>query len=353
MLLRGNITFLAIFIATASAVNMAEWFIPHPILGLKLGLANMVTLAGLITMGKNFAVKVAVGRVILSSILLGTFLSPAFYLSFSGALIACLIMIAIYRPLGKISPVGISIIGAVTHNLAQLTVAYLLFIKHGGIIFLLPLLLCSSVITGMINGYLTLNIVPKIAEFSLRRIFLASNSPRRISILRKAGLPLIVVSPDTVEDRPKDDENPLEFSLKQARKKMESVCKKLSPPGCVISSDTIVEVNGKIFVKPANSQEAKYMLQTLSGNQQKVHTAVIIKNLTTGKKYEKVETTLLKMKKLTDREIEAFKNKHLDKAGGYAIQGMDDKYIKWIKGSYTNVVGFPVEVVRKFLKKIG
>ena len=53
-----------------------------------------------------------------------------------------------------------------------------------------------------------------------------------------------------------------------------------------------------------------------------------------------------------NNEIEDLKDKHLDKAGGYAIQGMADKYFKWIRGSYTNVVGFPVEAVRKILKEI-
>lgn len=348
----SNIAFLAVFIATASAANIAEWFIPHPVPWLKLGLANMVTLIGIITMGGRFALKVATGRVILSSILLGTFLSPTFYLSFTGALAACLVMIAVYRPLGRISPVGVSILGATAHNLAQLIVVYLLLIKHGGVVSLLPLLLIWAVVAGMINGYLTLKVVPKIAIFSDKKIFLVSGSSRRIDMLQKAGLPFIAVPPDIKEDVPDRCDDPVEFSLKQARKKMESVWKKLSSPGCVISADTVVEVQGKVFVKPCDEKEAEYMLKTLSGNKQKVHTAVVIKNLSTLKEFEKVQTTLLKMKKLTEEEIERFKSKNLDKAGGYAIQGMGDKYIRWIKGSYTNVVGFPVEVVRKFLREI-
>ena len=118
----NNTIFLAIFIATAAAVNIAESLIPHPV-GLKLGLANMVTLIGLVSMGRKFAFKVAIGRVILSSILLGTFLTPTFYLSFSGALVACVSMILLYRPLGKISLVGVSVVGAVMHNMAQLALA--------------------------------------------------------------------------------------------------------------------------------------------------------------------------------------------------------------------------------------
>ena len=71
---------------------------------------------------------------------MGTFMSPAFYLSMSGSLISCIVMIGVYRPLGNISIVGVSVIGALTHNLAQLAVAYFILIRHGGIYFLLPLL---------------------------------------------------------------------------------------------------------------------------------------------------------------------------------------------------------------------
>jgi septum formation protein len=314
--------------------------------------ANMVTLIGLVSMGRKFAFKVAIGRVILSSILLGTFLTPTFYLSFSGALVACVSMILIYRPLGKISLVGVSVVGAIMHNMTQLTLAYLILIKHGGILFMFPLLIISAVIAGIINGYLAFKIIPRIAEFADRKIFLASGSQRRITILKKAGLPVIVVLPAVEEDRPGENEDPLEFSMRQARKKLESVTGKLLPPGCVISSDTIVEIDGKIFIKPEDTEDAGNMLKTLSDKEQRVYTAVVIKNLKTGRKFEKVEITTLKMKKFTEEEIEEFKGKHLDKAGGYAIQGMSDKYIQWIKGSYTNVVGFPVEVVRGFLKNI-
>ena len=94
------------------------------------------------------------------------------------------------------------------------------------------------------------------------------------------------------------------------------------------------------------------MLKSLSGDEQKVHTAVVVKNLSSNKKKQMVESTKLRMKEFTPQEIEHFKDKNLDKAGGYAIQGMDDGYIEWCKGSYTNVVGFPVEMARRFLRSI-
>jgi MAF protein len=343
---------LAVFIAAAAAVNMAESLLPRIAPWMKLGLANLITLISLILMGGRFAMKVAIGRVFFSSIILGTFLSPTFYLSFGGAAIACAAMILFYRPLGRISPIGVSVIGAVAHILTQLMLVYLFLVKHEGIFVLLPILLVTAVIAGIINGYLAIKVVPVIAEYSNRRIFLASASPRRINILKKAGLPVIVVKHKAIEDDPTVNDIPIEFALTQARKKMDSIWKELPNPGCVISSDTIVEIDNKIFIKPDDEEHAKAMLETLGGREQKVHTAVIFRNLNTGELIEKIETTRLKMKRFTEEELEHYKGKHLDKAGGYAIQGMSDKYIEWIKGSYTNVIGFPVEVVRKLLKTV-
>ncbi len=346
------IVFLSIFIAVASVLNIIEGFIPHPVPWLKFGLANIVTIIGLIGMGKGFAFKVALGRVLLSSILIGTFMTPTFYLSLSGAFVSCIAMITVYRPLGRISPIGVSIFGAVTHGITQLVVVYVLFIRHEGILLMLPIIVVVAVFSGMVNGYIALKIIPMIAEYVERRIFIASSSPRRIDILTKAGLPVIAVKHKAAEDSPKINEDPIKFSINQARKKIESVWRELQVPGCVVTSDTVVESMGKIFIKPKDEEDAKSMLKSYGGSIQKVHTAVIMKNLTTLKELEIVETTELKMKKFTEQELEELKGRHLDKAGGYAIQGMDDKYIQWLKGSYTNVVGFPIEVARKLFKEI-
>ncbi|MFW6134635.1 MAG: Gx transporter family protein [Elusimicrobiota bacterium] len=347
---KENIAYIAVFIAAASAVQAVEFLIPRPLPWLKLGLANMITLVAIISMGPRFALSVTVGRVILSSFLLGTFFSPTFYLSFSGAVVSCLVMIFLWRPFGWIGPIGISVTGAVFHNITQLGVVYLLLGKPGEILFLLPLLLGTAVFSGIVTGFVAVKVVSAIAEFSLRRIFLASSSDRRIEILRSYGLPFIAVPPKVEEENPSDNDDPEKFSLKQAENKLLDVEKKLSPPGKVIAADTVVEIHGKILVKPKNVEQARNMLSKLSGAVQKVYTAVVIKDLSTGRVKTGVETTELKMKKLTNREIEEFKDKNLDKAGGYAIQGMKDKYIDWIKGSYLNAVGFPVKTVKKLIK---
>ncbi len=348
-------SYLAVFAAAASVLQIIEWMLPHPVPWMKLGLANMITLLALIVFGGKFAFKVTILRILLSSFLLGTFLSPAFFFSLSGGIVSSLIMIAIYRPLGRLSPVGVSIIGAVFHNLAQVAVA-LLLIRHTGIIILIPFILIASLVPGFINGILALKIAPNLAEFSFRKIYLASSSPRRIKIMRDAGLPVIVVAHKCEEDKPLKGEDARRFAFRQALKKLDSLDGLIPPPGYIIAADTVVEVDGEIFIKPVNVDEAEYMLRKLSGNIQKVHTSLVIKNLSTGKKTGSaesplsVETTILKMKKLSEEDIEKFKVKNLDKSGGYAIKGMKDKYIKWKKGSYSNVTGFPVKLFRKMYK---
>ncbi|MGM0442271.1 MAG: Gx transporter family protein [Elusimicrobiota bacterium] len=350
-----QLAYLALFIAAASVLQGIEWMLPRPFPWLKLGLANMVTLVGIVMYGGRFGIKVAAGRILLSSFLLGTFMTPSFYLSFTGGIGAVLIMAGLYRPLGKLSVVGVSICGALAHNLIQILVTYLLFVRHGNILYILPVILIAAVITGGVNGLLVKKIVPSIAVFAKRRIFLASGSPRRIKILKNAGLPVLAIRPDYEEEIPKKVEQAEKYALRQARKKVESVASTLKPPGCVVAGDTVVDLNGEILLKPENTKQAEKMLRLLSGRTQKVYTALAVKKLDKKNDYiiEKIDQTELKMAEFSEEEIEKYKKEHQDKAGGYAIQGMKDRSVEWIKGSYTNVVGLPVELLRKLLRDLG
>ncbi|MBN2406849.1 MAG: septum formation protein Maf [Elusimicrobia bacterium] len=342
----------AVFIAAASALQAIEYLLPNPVPWLKLGLANMLTLIALVTAGARFALVVAAGRALITAFLLGTFMSPMFYLSFCGAVLSCLAMSAMFRPLGKFSLIGVSITGAVTHNLTQLAIVYIFVIRHGGILLLLPLLLMTALVTGSLTGVLSAKIIPNIARSSIKKIYLASKSPRRIDILRGRGLPVLVTGHKAFEDAPETGEDPASYALRQARKKMDSVFQDIPGRGCVIAADTVVDIKGEVLTKPESAEDAERMLRMLSGNVQKVFTAVIIRDLGTGTTCERVAETSLKMRTLTESEIENLKDLNLDKAGGYAIQGMKDSFFEWVKGSYTNVVGFPVEEAAECLKRL-
>jgi heptaprenyl diphosphate synthase len=151
---------IALLVSLACVLQISESLIPHPIPGLRLGLANMLTLTALVTLGFRYALEIAILRALLSSFIMGTFMSPAFILSFSGAVISTLLMgffywLSSFNNRYRLSLIGISIIGAFSHNMVQLYLAYLILVKHGGIFVFLPWLSMGSVATGWVIGVVT------------------------------------------------------------------------------------------------------------------------------------------------------------------------------------------------------
>jgi heptaprenyl diphosphate synthase len=138
---------LAIFLAIAESV------IPRPLPWMRLGLANAITLYAFSVMKPREVLLVIVGRVVATSLLLGTFLSVGFLLSLTGALSSFAVMLFLYRMSGRwISLVGISILGAVTSNAAQLMVVNALFVGSRLSYYLLPFLFLFALIGGAISG---------------------------------------------------------------------------------------------------------------------------------------------------------------------------------------------------------
>jgi uncharacterized membrane protein/energy-coupling factor transporter transmembrane protein EcfT len=162
---------IALLVALACILQISESLIPHPIPGLRLGLANMVTLTTLVLLGFRRALEVAVIRTILSSLITGTFMSPGFILSFAAAIASTLIMGLLYWLSGvhqrcRFSIIGISIIGAFCHNMVQLALAYLILIKHSGIFVFFPWLSIGSLATGWVVGIVAGDVCRQIAKAS-------------------------------------------------------------------------------------------------------------------------------------------------------------------------------------------
>lgn len=165
---------ISLLVSCAAALQIAESFIPHFIPGIRLGLANMITLVALVNLGFRAAVEIAVLRTVISSFILGTFLSPGFILSFSGALTSTLIMGLLYKfslqnQKVYFSLIGISLIGAAVHNTTQLSLVYFLLIRHRGIFVFLPWLGISAVITGWITGAVAIRVCKKLDAMSERK----------------------------------------------------------------------------------------------------------------------------------------------------------------------------------------
>ena len=150
-----KLVYFSLFVTLATALGVLETMFPNPfpIPGIKLGLANIVTLLVLAMYGLKEGLLVSLLRVLFTSLLGGTLLSVGFFLSLSGALLSTLVMALLFRYMPTLSIIGISMAGAVSHNIGQLLTASVL-IQTGYIFYYLPILLLAGIPTGLSTGYI-------------------------------------------------------------------------------------------------------------------------------------------------------------------------------------------------------
>lgn len=154
---------IAWFAALAVVIHLFESALPSPLPGIKPGLANVVTVIVLCCYGWRMAAWVTMLRVLAGSLLLGTFLSPTFMLSFTGALCSVLILLLASRLPGKgFGPVGYSLLAAMAHISGQFVMAWALFIPHPGLWQLFPVLLTFAIVLGTINGIISLLVIKRL-----------------------------------------------------------------------------------------------------------------------------------------------------------------------------------------------
>ena len=145
--------FLALFSALAIALHTLEFLLPSPVPWFRLGIANVLALLALFLYDGKAAWSVNMIRILVGSLFLGTFLSPRFFLSLSGGVLATLAMTTSRKLAGeRIGPVGVSVLGGAAHALGQLVCAWVLLVRHDGLWYLLPVLLLLAVIAGVVNG---------------------------------------------------------------------------------------------------------------------------------------------------------------------------------------------------------
>jgi len=158
---------IAALVSIACVLQISEALIPQPVPGVRVGLANMITMLTLLELGFKSALEVAVLRTVVSSFVLGTFMTPTFIMSFSGAVVSTMAMgiftkISSFAPKYGFSIIGISVIGSIVHNITQLTIAYFLLVKHPSIFYFLPILMVSAVIMGWVTGFITIQVWQKL-----------------------------------------------------------------------------------------------------------------------------------------------------------------------------------------------
>jgi septum formation protein len=185
------------------------------------------------------------------------------------------------------------------------------------------------------------------------RFVLASGSPRRRELLAKAGYEFDVISPPIAEVSC-DWLTIRETTLCNATRKAWSVAQTL-PGSVVLGADTLVTIDNQILGKPANLADAVQILRRLSGRWHSVWTAVCLCHLVLGKSQAFCAVSQVKFRDLTDRAIRSYLEKvnPLDKAAAYAAQGHGKEIIKRIEGSYSNVVGLPMEATTRGLGAYG
>ncbi len=188
----------------------------------------------------------------------------------------------------------------------------------------------------------------------LKHVILASQSPRRVALLKQMGIDCMVMSAD-IDESVLTNEAPTTYVMRLAKQKALAALKKLDGQHAylpIIAADTTVALGNEIFGKPEDDVDAFNMLKKLSGTTHQVHTAVVL--AFNGKLEKALNTTSVQMMRLTDAKIAAFiaTGEHRDKAGSYGIQGLAGNWIKRIEGSYTGVMGLPVHETSLLLDKI-
>lgn len=187
----------------------------------------------------------------------------------------------------------------------------------------------------------------------MRRLILASGSPRRAELLRTLGLEF-EVKPSGVDETRRQGEDPTAYVERLARSKATAMA---SPDAVSLGADTVVVLDGKVLGKPLHPAEARSMLQALAAGRHHVLTAVAAAGIGGDATVVEaaVETALVRFQTLTDEEIDAYvdSGEPLDKAGAYAIQGKGALLVESIEGHPTTVVGLPLPATRRLLSRFG
>ncbi len=183
-------------------------------------------------------------------------------------------------------------------------------------------------------------------------LILASSSPRRHDLLQAAGVPFRAVPPRI--DEPADLEgyaSPAQLAEALAFFKARAVADR-HPDTWILGADTIVALEGEILGKPRDADHARTMLHRLSRSRHAVITGVALLR-PDGRRYLTSDTTYVTMRPMTDAEIEDYiaSGEWIGKAGAYAIQETADRFVTRVEGSFSNVVGLPIELVTRMLRR--
>ncbi len=190
---------------------------------------------------------------------------------------------------------------------------------------------------------------------SIRPIVLASQSPRRAALLREAGIAFETVLPRHDEPEPADwPFTPAEFAESASYFKARSVADD-HPERVILAADTVVAHDGRLFGKPTDRDDARRILDAITGTTHEVITGVTLHDAARARRLIRHATTRITMRRMSPAELDAYLDtgEWQGKAGAYGIQDHADAFVERIEGSFSNVVGLPMELVSEMLTAIG
>jgi septum formation protein len=183
----------------------------------------------------------------------------------------------------------------------------------------------------------------------MRKLILASASPRRKHLLENLGLQFDIVPPEVEENAPHFGD-PEKQALELAKMKARTVAPQY-PEAIVLGADTIAVLHGHILGKPSDADHARRILRSLSGTTHRVISAVCAVCFGARAELATLEVSAVYMRPLSDTEINDYveSGEAMGKAGAYALQENADKFARIVSGSFENVVGLPIDSVKKIL----
>ena len=183
-------------------------------------------------------------------------------------------------------------------------------------------------------------------------LVLASASPRRLDLLRQVGLEPAEIDPADIDETPAARELPRAYALRMATSKLAAVVPR-HPGAVVLAADSVVVCSRRILPKAETEAEARTCLGRLSGRRHRVMGAVAV-GFPDGTVRTRLVETVVRFKRLEATEIDDYlkSGEWRGKAGGYAIQGRAARFVDFISGSYSNVVGLPLFETVKLLKTV-
>ncbi len=192
------------------------------------------------------------------------------------------------------------------------------------------------------------------ADATTRELVLASSSPRRRELLRKAGYRFSVRAPE-IEEHTHPAESPEDAARRLALEKGRAVADALGPGACILAADTMVVLGEEILGKPRDAEDAQRMLLRLARRTHRVVTGFALIRSDDGVCEQGVAVSRVRMGPVTPAEARAYAEtgEPLDKAGGYAVQGGAARFVVEIDGSRDNVIGLPLEQIAPLLERMG